>query len=184
MENIEHSWVIQWVGPFYSKNDCEIWVNNNAYEGEYNFYFASGLRQNARRHSFRIGRTMQPRIFDRWNHDIGHSIHEYENRNNCEIWIGRFSDFETRNLESSIKIEYVDHVRHTLISAYCQFNGDDCCIENRNLTDTCPYPICIVNQWYRYDFYLYQNKNHINRNMPDAIFYTDQNSLKISDRLS
>lgn len=180
---IEHSWIIQWVGPFSSKENCIYWVENNSIsDKEFNFYYIKGKRYRQRNDSFYIGKCTQDRIYYRWR-DQNHYINEFDERNGCEIWIGRFSDSETRKSNINERNNFINHVEHALISGFYYLNHNNLCLLNQREIVNWPYPICVVNQWYNTNYDLYDRNNGINQHLPDVIFYSSNDNFKFAKRL-
>ncbi|MEE1288444.1 MAG: hypothetical protein UHK44_07590 [Bacteroidaceae bacterium] len=139
MQEIKHTYTIQWVGPFSYKEYQEYIRNEKTLSGElFNFYYFEALidaRYKKRRY---LGiHKSNDGINKRLNSSHEH-LKEFLDAKDLQIWIGSFSheDYQIK--------ENIDIVETLLIQAY-----KDGLTENSKKRKSLPAEsICIINMWF------------------------------------
>ncbi|MFV0398219.1 MAG: hypothetical protein ACK5JU_09445 [Bacteroidales bacterium] len=132
---MNNTFIIEWIGPFYSPDELKRWEKINNQNYDFNFYIITGKLKGKRSITKYCGITESKRgyIHSRF-YDKSHKIHSViRNRN---IWIGRIDD---ENLRVRNNFELCEH----MIISYWQ--------PEQNTKKKAYYPqspILLINRWF------------------------------------
>lgn len=168
MEDIKHTYTIQWVGPFLSYEDYREYIKRTDTIGSdyFNIYYFEA-RQDARYkwHRYVGIHKKNDGIEKRLNASHNH-LQEFLDCKELRIWIGSLAD------ERQQKPTNIDVIEKLLIQAYTE----EFMTENRMKTKSLPpCSVCLINMWFD------KNENmklyKIERPFDDVIVYYKESDI-------
>ena len=173
--DIKHTYIFEWVGPFYSIEELKKWESTHK-SYEYHSYVITGIPKNKSKERAYFGITQNKKkcVSARFNKD-----HHVRQMREIDIWIGKFSD--PSKLSDRRNIELCE----TMLISYCQPE-----LNKKKKAYYPPESIAIINRWFKLDLkprarILYSAQ----REIPDVLIYDRENkniwgSYKIKKLLS
>ena len=163
MYSINNTYTVQWVGPFHSMDEIDIYKNNEKTidMGYYNFYcFEAKKRVNTKWKRYIGVHHKEDGIDKRLNNQHEHysEIKDYKYKN---IWIGTFGNKKDQ------KYSKIEDVETLYIRAY----KDELAINDKKKKARIITSICVVNLWYNTHDVIKRNRRDTISFMDDVVFY-------------
>lgn len=178
LKDVKYSFLIQWVGPFSSLNDCSKWEKDNSCRDcEYNFYYAKGKRYKEKKPSFYIGKSEMKDVCDRMKQSTD-PVAKFRKNDSLEIWIGRFSKPEHRSNHNLVEI-----AEWAIIYSFEKRNPK---LKSRLINekkrkepkDFC----CVVNQCFdKKSLEMREKRSNAMTYIPSMVFYYGADNIRIND---
>ena len=176
METINHTFTIQWVGPFDSIESLEKYKKNDKTIdlGYFNFYcFEVGYRENSKLRSY-LGVHHKADGIDKRLNDRHEHYSQFKKYKNKKIWIGSFGndkDQTDKNIEI-LETLYIRTYRRELTE------------NDRKKKATIPESICVINLWYNQVDLIRRNRRNTIQFMDDVIVYDAENRRILKGQLA
>ena len=170
------TYLIEWYGPFSSKEELIKWEDSNPKEFK---LYAFQARQTGGKDKYYCGMTFKQTVGRRLkNHD--HPIHDYENHETTvlQIWIGTIANIKPR--------EYDVRVCENIITCFMANKLGIKELENRTNKKPPINDVYIINEWWK------TNGNEIKKKQSGSIpaiipevmvYYSDPHSLYGTNKL-
>lgn len=159
MEEINHTYTIQWVGPFNTYNALKDYVkrgrnNEVAHSSLFSFYYFEGNKKWQRGKDFKyFGKHEKADgIQVRLNKSHEH-FKKYHENENLQIWIGTLSTPDVQ------KPDIIDYIETVFINRYKIELNDNIMKKALPLTEALDKSIVIVNLWYDKDERPYRGRS-------------------------
>lgn len=159
---MNHTFVIEWVGPFNNIDSLKDWENKNNQTFEYKFYIVTGKLKGRRGITKYCGITDNRKgyLYCRF-YDKNHKVHRLERNRN--IWIGSVTNREACTRKD---IELCE----TMIISYWQPE------ENTKKKSYYPSePVVLINRWFDTILKVRYNKIYPAQELSDVILYDECN---------
>ena len=163
--------LIQWVGPFNSKEDLKDWEIDQ--RDRFYLYLFQGKRYKKKKYKYYCGSTYDRKnsiscVFNRLS-DRNHHIHQFEDERNdtISIWVGTIAN---RNHPSRKEVLLCEKM---LTSEMVQLEIEDDAVENQTNTHAPKENVYIISEWYNRNLDEYRPKSplFIPNIIPDIISY-------------
>jgi hypothetical protein len=163
MEEINHTYTIQWVGPFSDYEDFKSYCKRGQRKGDnqevahsslFSFYYFEGNKKWQRDRIFRyFGKHTNPDGIQRRLNKQHEHFKKYHENENMQIWIGTLSTPDVQ------KPEIIDYIETVFINRYKIDLNDNTMKKALPLTDALDKSIVIVNLWYDTDERPYRGRS-------------------------
>jgi hypothetical protein len=159
MEEINHTYTIQWVGPFNTYNALKDYVkrgrnNEVAHSSLFSFYYFEGNKKWQKEKIFKyFGKHEKDNGIQHRLNKMHEHFRNYHENENLSIWIGALS---TPNVQ---KPEIIDYIESVFINRYKNDLNDNSMKKARPLCDFLNDSIVIVNLWYGIDERPYRGRS-------------------------
>lgn len=187
--DINDVYLIQWVGPFASVEECKSWEKSHSIsKKEFNFYYGCGKKSKEHKEAFYIGKSERDFIAQRISQESNPIRKDFRENADKEIWIGRFSDRKLRSSQTE-EIRKQNHLavecaEWALIHGFMTKNPDKRLLNDKKTVRSPKKYVSVINQFYKKtDFEIYKHKIKITQYLPDVILYDSRSIVKFCPRL-
>ena len=134
------TFLIEWYGPFTSKESLKVWEDNNRPK-VFNLY-AFQAKQKNRKDKYYCGMTYEQTVGNRLkNHD--HHIHDYEDgKTELKIWIGTIANVKAN--EDNVRV-----CENIITSVLAKISVGEKNLENRTNKKPPVNDVYIINVWWK-----------------------------------
>jgi hypothetical protein len=159
MEEINHTYTIQWVGPFYTYDELKEYVERGQNEEVadsclFSFYYFEGNKKWKREKIFRyFGMHRKADGIEKRLNKSHEHFKKYHENGNLHVWIGSLSSPDVQ------KPDIIDYIETVFINRYKIELNDNIMKKALPLTEALDKSIVIVNLWYDTDERPYRGRS-------------------------